>query len=87
MTVFAACLFALAAMASAFSILMTIRRYGPHTLTFRAQLAACPGTMVVTWKVIERVQLPVLASLRKGPARRTPARLEWPGTTTIDLAA
>ncbi|MFC6433574.1 hypothetical protein ACFSLT_00015 [Novosphingobium resinovorum] len=73
MTVFAACLFALAAMASAFSILMTIRRYGPNALTFREQLAACPGTLVVTWKVIERVQLPALASLRKGPARRTRA--------------
>lgn len=87
MTVFAACLFALAAMASAFSILMTIRRYGPQALTLRGQLAACPGTMVVTWKAIERVQLPTLGTLRKRPVRRAAARLEWPGTASMDLAA
>lgn len=87
MTAFAACLFALAAMASVFSILMTVRRYGPQAMSFRQQLAACPGTMVVTWKVIERVQLPALGTLRKRPVRRAPARLEWPGTASLDLAA
>ncbi|GAB7553097.1 hypothetical protein NRB_26030 [Novosphingobium sp. 11B] len=87
MTAFAACLFAFAAMASAFSILVTISRYAPQALTFREQLAACPGTIVVTWKVIERVELPALGALRKRPIRRTAARLEWPGTASMDLAA
>ncbi|MEE4453518.1 hypothetical protein [Novosphingobium resinovorum] len=86
MTAFAACIFALAALASALTIAATLRRHGADALALRARLAECPETLVLTWKVMERVPLPTLAALRKRPARRIPARLEWPGAT-IDLAA
>lgn len=86
MTAFAACLFTLATVASAWTILAAIRRHGPDALTLRAQLAACPGTMLLTWKVIERVPVPMLADLRKRPIRRMPARLEWPGLVLDPIA-
>lgn len=86
MIAFAACLFGLAALASTLTIIATMRRYGAEALSLRSQLAACPGTMTLTWKVIERVPVPALATLRKRPIRRAPARLEWPGAA-LDLAA
>lgn len=86
MTAFAACLFGLAALASVLTIVATMRRHGGEALELRSQLAACPGTMVLSWKVIERVPVPALATLRKRPTRRVPARLEWPGAS-LDLAA
>lgn len=86
MTAFGASLFAFAALASAWTIIAAMLRYGPAALTLKAQLANCPATLLVTWKMVERVQVPALASLRKRPVRRVPARLEWPGST-LDLAA
>lgn len=86
MTAFATCLFAVAAFVSTWAILTALRRHGPDALTLRTQLGACPGTLVVTWKVVERVPVPALAVFRKRPARRAPARLEWPGSS-LELAA
>jgi hypothetical protein len=86
MTAFAACLFALAALASVWSVLATVRRFGPGVAALRAQLEACPGTLTVEWTMVERVAVPALAVLRKRPARRMPDRagLEWPG---LEIAA
>ena len=85
MTALAACLFALAALASVWTIAAAWRRYGPGALALRAQLEACPESIVILWKCTERRQQPALALLRKGRAER-PARqtaqapgLEWPG--------
>lgn len=85
MTAFAACLFAFAALTSVWIMAATWRRYGSGALALRAQLAACPESIVIFWKSTERRQQPALAPLRKGRAER-PARrnlqapgLEWPG--------
>lgn len=86
MTAFAACLFALAAMASCWIIGASWRRYGAQALALRGQLAACPQTLVICWNVIERVPVPALAAFRtsRGPIRegqrRPAATLEWPGS-------
>lgn len=83
MTAFAACLFALAAFASLWIVAVSWHRYGPRALTLRPQLEACPETLVICWKIVERV--PALASVRKGRVAR-PGRqrvrqpgLDWPG--------
>lgn len=83
-------LFFCAAVVSTLVIAATVRRYGPGAMTLREQLRHCPATITVTWKMVERVAVPTLGSLRKRPARRMPARLEWPGSTRNafgDLAA
>lgn len=89
MTAFAACLFALAALASAWTLLRTVRRFGPGAATLRAQLEACPRTMTLEWKSVERLPaLPQvsLADFRKRPARRMASGLEWP-QVALELAA
>jgi len=80
MTAFAACLFALAGLASAWTMLATVRRFGAAAAMLRTQLAACPDTMTVEWKMIERVAVPALGALRKRPARRAAMQpgLDWP---------
>lgn len=86
MTAFAACLFAIAALASVWSVLATVRRFGPGVASLRAQLETCPGTLMIEWTMVERVAVPALAALRKRPVRRMPDRpgLEWPG---LEIAA
>ena len=86
MTAFATCLFALAAIASLYTLLATLRRFAPAAMALRSQLEACPATMMIEWKMIERVAVPALASLRKRPSRRTADRpgLDWP---TMEIAA
>ncbi len=86
MTALAACLFSLAALASGWAILFSAIRFGPRAMALRAQLASCPGTMVIEWKRIERVAVPALAVLRKRPSRRMAERpgLEWP---MLEIAA
>ncbi|MCT2400593.1 hypothetical protein [Novosphingobium mangrovi (ex Huang et al. 2023)] len=85
MTVFAACLFTLAALASVWIIAASWRRYSAGALALRAQLKACPEYTEIHWRVIERSPLPTLASLRKDRAARRARRsvqapgLEWPG--------
>lgn len=86
MTALAACLFALATFASVLAIAASWRRHGRDALALRAQLQACPETLVICWKAVERVPVPALASLRtvRGarPVRqgvRAPG-LDWPGT-------
>lgn len=83
-------LFVVATLASGAIMVATVRSYGSGAILLRAQLRNCPDTLTVTWKIVERVNLPVLGALRKRPARRTPARLEWPSATSNgfgDLAA
>ncbi|MGF7152361.1 hypothetical protein [Novosphingobium gossypii] len=83
-------LFCTAALASGVVIVSTMRRYAPGARMLRAQLRNCPDTLTVTWKIVERVHLPALGSLRKRPVRRMPVRLEWPGLASSgfgDLAA
>lgn len=84
MTGFAASLFALAALASAWVIAVSWKQYGRDALALRARLEACPRTMTLTWKMIERVPLPAVAVLRMDRKarrahlqRRNPG-LEWP---------
>lgn len=88
MTVFASSLFILALVASVFVIALTLHAHGRQALSLRAHLRACPGTMTVCWKVIERVPLTDLGALRtdravprvraaREPLRAAP-RLEWP---------
>ncbi|GFM27676.1 uncharacterized protein PY1_contig-02-39 [Novosphingobium sp. PY1] len=85
MTAFAASLFTLGAIVSLWVIAASWMRHGRKALALRAQLQACPGTLTVTWKMIERVPVPALAALRtdrKGrPAHRQAQRsaLVWPG--------
>ncbi len=80
MTVFAACLFTLAAFASGWAMLVTVRRFGAATMDLRAQLRACPRTMTLEWSMVERVTVPALAPLRTRRAPRMPERtgLDWP---------
>jgi hypothetical protein len=86
MTAFTACLFTLAAFASAWTLLATLHSFGAGAMALRAQLESCPGTMTVEWTRVERVAVPALAALRKRPARRMPERpgLDWP---TLEIAA
>ena len=85
MTALAASLFALGAMMSVWVIVASWQRYGHQALGLKDRLAACPDTIVLNWKMIEQVPVPVLAGLR--PDRRMrPGRLaaqrpglEWPG--------
>lgn len=84
MTAFAACLFGLAAFASAWVIVASLHRHGPLALTLRAQRDSCPDTLVICWKVVERASVPLLAPLRTArtgraprPSLRAPG-LEWP---------
>ncbi|WP_162792241.1 hypothetical protein [Novosphingobium sp. P6W] len=86
MTAFATCLFALAALASLYALLATLHRFVPAAMALRAELEACRGTMTIEWKMVERVTVPALASLRKRPSRRTEDRpgLDWP---TLEIAA
>lgn len=90
MTAFAACLFALAALVSAWTIVASWRRYGASAMALKAQLKACPEDMVIHWTTTERRALPVLVSLRKGraayPAHRSAPGLEWPGLNQPGVA-
>ncbi|SFG33523.1 hypothetical protein SAMN05518801_11759 [Novosphingobium sp. CF614] len=70
MTAFAACLFALAALASIWTMMASWRSYGRQALGLRARLAASPGAMELRWEMVERVPLPALAALRKDRAAR-----------------
>jgi hypothetical protein len=92
MTAFVACLFTLAALASAWSISATIRRYGPGATMLRAQFDACPGAMMLEWKSVERVAAPTLAEVKLPEFRRRMTRrtacLEWPQVSAaLELAA
>ena len=95
MTAFAALLFALGAMMSVWIMGASWKRYGRDALAMRAKLAACPETFMLSWKVIERVQVPALAALRPDRQARAgrplPQRpgLEWPGmgSRTLERAA
>ena len=90
MTAFAACLFALTALASAFAIVATLRRYGHEALSLRARLAACPEMLTINWAMVERVPVPTLSALRRDRVMRRRLQtlqrpgLEWP---TGELAA
>ncbi len=90
MTAFAESLFALAALASGWIIVASWMRYGRKALALRHDLANCPETLSIRWKVIERVTFEVAPAVRKARAAhraaRTPARpgLAWP---QMDLAA
>lgn len=84
MTAFAACLFALAAIASAWTIITSWHRHGRRALALRSHLAMCPDTLVISWQAIERVPVPALRQLRLSRAGRrdrglTAPGLEWPG--------
>lgn len=90
MTAFAACLFALTALASALAIRATLRRYGHEALAIRARLSACPETLTINWAMVERVSVPTLSALRRDRVMRRRLQtvqrpgLEWP---TGELAA
>ncbi|WP_395394315.1 hypothetical protein WBP07_03585 [Novosphingobium sp. BL-8A] len=84
MTAFAACLFAVTALASALAIMATLRRYGHDALALPARLAACPETLTIHWAMVERVTVPALGALRRDRVtrRRLSAEqrpgLDWP---------
>jgi|7_EtaG_2_1085326.scaffolds.fasta_scaffold113874_2 hypothetical protein len=85
MTAFAASLFALGAMVSLWVIFASWMRHGRKAFSLRSELQACPATLTVTWKMIERVPVPTLAALRTDRKVRSPRRqsqrpaLVWPG--------
>ena len=95
MTLFAACLFALAAFASAGTIVFTWLRYGSQVWTLHAQLRACPGDTVVHWKREERLTLPLLPDFTTARAARRVLRsasmriagTQYPGSPAAALAA
>lgn len=82
MSVFAACLFALAGLASAWALATSLRRHGAHAIALRAQLRDCPEMMMSCWNVVERAPSPALALLRKDPgaypAHRPPTTQDRP---------
>ena len=86
MTAFAACLFALAAVASLWIIGATWSRYGAQALALRGQWVACPQTLVICWRGVERAPVPAPAAFKTSRClvsesrRRPAARLEWPAT-------
>lgn len=99
MTAFAACLFVVAALVSAHVIWSNWLRHADTVHGLRTALRQCPETVMLEWKMVERVPLPTLAILRKDRMTRirrtqwTPG-LEWPSTeraegewTTGELAA
>lgn len=88
MTAFATCLFAIAAFASAWTILASWRRFAPAARMLRAQIAACPETLVLHWRSIERVETQPLSPIRMRRARRAPYApgLEWPQAARQPLA-
>lgn len=95
MTVFAALLFAFAALMSARIIAASWMRYGRDALALRARLEACPEAMVLTWRMMERVPVQALPALRTDrkvrSARLQPQNpgLEWPDAARrpLELAA
>lgn len=94
MTAFGASLFALAALASAWVIAASWLGYGREALALRARLDACPETMMLTWRMIERVPLPALTTLRTDRnanshrCRQRRPGLEWPAPDRqFELAA
>lgn len=95
MTAFAASLFALGALVSAWVMAASWRRYGRDALALRARLEACPETMTLTWRMTERVPVSTLPALRTDRKvrcvrlqPRRPGR-EWPGAARqqLELAA
>lgn len=84
MTVFAASLFALAALLSVWVIAASWRRYGQDALALRSALKACPETILLTWKAIERAPLKPVGVLRRGPAARASRRPHRPGLVWPD---
>lgn len=73
MTVFAACLFALAAFTSAWAIAASWRRYGSGVRALRAQLAACPDNTAIRWRAVFRPG-PSLTAVRMAPTARRARR-------------
>lgn len=87
MTAFATCLFVLAALVSGWVVVSTSRRYGADALALRAQLAACPHTIEVWWRSVERRRRPALGVVSTRLERAAPG-LEWPGSSAaLTLAA
>lgn len=86
MTAVVASLFALAAACAAWVLLDCLQRFGPAVLELRSQLRSSPDSVNVQWKMIERVTMPPLATLRKRRVRVVADRsgLEWP---LLDVAA
>jgi hypothetical protein len=89
MTALAACLFVLAAIASGWIMAASARRYGPGALSLRTQLEACPGTLVIWWRSVERQPLPACSIVRCRQVQLVPApALEWPvSAAALTLAA
>jgi hypothetical protein len=89
MTALAACLFVLAAIASGWIMAASARRYGPGALSLRTQLEACPGTLVIWWRSVERRPQPVRSIVSGRRVQLVPAPvLEWPGSSAaLTLAA
>lgn len=54
MTVFAAGLFVVAMLASAWTIAGTLRAYGRKALGLRAELARCSAELQISWERVER---------------------------------
>lgn len=89
MTAFAACLFALAAVAATWTVISTLARFGPTVLQLRNQLAECPSTLAVEWKMAQRVNLVAVPGLGTHRDRRAaPSCSEWLHiSAALDLAA
>ena len=91
MTVFAALLFTFAALGSTWVMVASWMRHGRRALALHAKLKACPETVILTWKMVERVPVQALSPLRADrkvrPARYQQLRpaLEWPGAARPPL--
>lgn len=83
MTAFAACLFALTVFASIWIIAASWRCYGPRALALRAQLEACPETLTIRGKIIERAPAPLsfrtARAVRPDLQKLSQPGLDWPG--------
>jgi hypothetical protein len=89
MTAFAACLFALAAVAATWTVISTLARFGPTVRQLRDELAACPSTLAVEWKTAQRMNLVAVPGLGTHRERRVaPSGSEWLHiSAALDLAA
>ncbi len=77
MTVFAACLFAMAALVAAQIIASSWLRHAGAARMLSKQLRACTDSMTLDWKAAERVPMPALSMLRKDRLLRSRRHLQW----------
>ncbi|SMP78008.1 hypothetical protein SAMN06296065_11061 [Novosphingobium panipatense] len=76
MTALAITVFFLAAFTSGIAMIATLREFAATALALRSELAGLSEPAEISWKAVERTQLPPLSPLRKRQVRWAGIRLD-----------